>query len=160
MMGDLPEQRPDDVTILDLEASIEHLTRGTLRNVDALLVVTEPYYRSLETAARIVPLAQELMIPKVWIVANKVRTERDATAIREFCTRHGFNLLAVIPFDDRVTEADNLGRPILDHAADGAAVTALAALATRVEQELGSLVPAIAGGSGDAQPSRPPGCQC
>ena len=48
-MGELPAHRPDDVTVLDMEASIEHLTRGTVRNTDVLLVVTEPYYRSLET---------------------------------------------------------------------------------------------------------------
>ena len=89
-MGELPQQRPGDVTILDMEASIEHLTRGTVRNVDVLLVVTEPYYRSLETTARIVPLARELGLANVFVVGNKLRTERDAAAIREYCDRRGF----------------------------------------------------------------------
>ena len=48
-MGEVPDHRPDDITILDMEASIEHVNRGTIANVDVLLVVTEPYYRSLET---------------------------------------------------------------------------------------------------------------
>lgn len=156
MMGELPEQRPEDVTVLDLEASIEHLTRGTLRNVDALLVVTEPYYRSLETAGRIVPLARDLAIPRVWVVANKVRTDRDEAAIREFCRRRDFDLLAVVPFDDRVTEADNSGRPVLDHAPDGTAVAALNALAERIEHELVGAAPHPR----SSQPSKPPGCQC
>src|SRR5437762_2621239 len=56
-MGELPTHQPDDVTVLDMEASIEHLTRGTVRNVDVLLVVTEPYYRSLETMGRTAPHA-------------------------------------------------------------------------------------------------------
>ena len=61
--------RPADVTILDTEASIEHMTRGTVRSVDAVLLVTEPYYRSLETTGRLAPLARELGIPRVWAVA-------------------------------------------------------------------------------------------
>jgi CO dehydrogenase nickel-insertion accessory protein CooC1 len=70
-MGELPDQGSSDVTVLDMEASIEHLTRGTVRNVDVLLVVTEPYYRSLETTGRVVPLARELGLERVWVVANK-----------------------------------------------------------------------------------------
>src|SRR5919206_450606 len=103
-MGELPRHRPGDLTILDMEASLEHLTRGTVRNVDVLLVVTEPYYRSLETTGRIVPLARELGLGDVFVVANKIRTERDAAAIREFCTRHDFPILAEVPFDDQVTD--------------------------------------------------------
>ena len=57
-MGDLPDHGSDEITVLDMEASIEHLTRGTVRNVDVLLVITEPYYRSLETTGRVVPLAR------------------------------------------------------------------------------------------------------
>lgn len=135
-MGELAVQRPNDLTILDLEASIEHLSRGTVRNVDALLVVAEPYYRSLETTGRIVPLAHELGLERVWIVANKVRSERDALAIREYCLRRGFELLAVVPFDDRVIEADHLGRAVIDHAPDSATVAAVHALAEELLDRL------------------------
>lgn len=154
-MGELPEQRPEDVTVLDLEASIEHLTRGTLRNVDALLVVTEPYYRSLETAGRIVPLARDLSIPRIWIVANKVRGDRDEAAIREFCARRGFDLLGVIPFDEAVAEADNLGRALLDHAPGSAAVAALSTMADRITAEV---APARVAAPPEA--AKPPGCRC
>jgi len=60
LVQELGEHRPSDVSILDMEASIEHLTRGTIRNVDVLIVVTEPYYRALETTGRLMPLAREL----------------------------------------------------------------------------------------------------
>ncbi|MBA2454543.1 MAG: hypothetical protein H0V47_15340, partial [Chloroflexia bacterium] len=60
MVAELGSLRPDDVTVLDMEASIEHLTRGTVRDVEKLLIVTEPYFRSLETLGRTVPLAREL----------------------------------------------------------------------------------------------------
>src|SRR5919198_3532170 len=124
-MGELRTSRPDTFTILDMEASIEHLTRGTVRNVDALLVVTEPYYRSLETTGRLVPLARELGLERVWIVANKVRDDRDEAAIRAYCARRGFEMLGVVPFDEHVSEADHLGRALIDHMPTAAAVLGL-----------------------------------
>ena len=140
-MGELPAQRPEDVTILDMEASIEHLTRGTVRNVDALLVVTEPYYRALETAGRMVPLAHELGLTHVWVVANKVRNERDEAAIAEYCDRHGFEVLGVVPFDESVSEADRAGRALIDVAPDAPAVAAVATLADRIADRLRAPAP-------------------
>ena len=137
-MGELPSQRPEDVTILDMEASIEHLTRGTVRNVDALLAVAEPYYRSLETTGRIVPLARELGLERVWVVANKVRNERDEAAIREYCARRGFEIVGVVPFDEAVAEADRLGRALIDERPTAAAVVAVDALTDILVDRLGA----------------------
>lgn len=131
-----------EVTILDTEASIEHLSRGTVRNVDALLVVTEPYYRSLETAGRVVPLARELGLPQVWVVANKIRDDRDKEAILQYGAGHGFEIIAAIPWDAQVAEADQLGRSAIDHAPDGSAVAAISALADVLADRLGATVPA------------------
>lgn len=97
-----------------MEASIEHLSRGTLRNVDTLLMITEPYYRSLETLGRMVPLARELGIPHIYAVANKVRSSHDTEAIRRYCAERDIEVIAVLPFDDRVLDADVAGRPVLD----------------------------------------------
>ncbi len=134
MVGELGELRPDEVTILDTEASIEHMTRGTVRTVDDVLLVTEPYYRSLETTARMAPLARELGIPHVWAVANKVRTSADEAAVREFCDRHQIDVLAVVPFDDQVTEADRQGKALIDHAPDAPVVRAVSELADALER--------------------------
>ena len=141
-MGDLSEQRPGDITILDMEASIEHLTRGTVRNVDVLLVATEPYYRSLETTGRIVPLAHDLGLEHVWVVGNKLRGERDQAAVREYCARHGLEIVAEVPFDENIAEADRQGRALIDHAPTAPAVAALAHLADAVMDRLGAPVPA------------------
>lgn len=119
----------DTVAVLDLEASPEHFGRGTARHVDALLLVTEPYYRSLETIRRMAALAAELPIPRVAVVANKVRAAADGDAIAEFCARHDLDLAATVPWDDAAMEADNAGIPLLDHAPDSAAVSAITALA-------------------------------
>ncbi len=129
------------MTILDTEASIEHMTRGTVRSVEAVLLVTEPYYRSLETTGRMAPLARELGIPHVWAVANKVRTPADEAAIREFCGRHQIEVLAVVPFDANVTEADNAGVALLDHAPTAPAVEAVEQLVHLLAGRLGVASP-------------------
>jgi CO dehydrogenase maturation factor len=113
MLGHLVEQT-HQLTIVDMEASVEHMSRGTPRYADVLLIVTEPYYRSLEAMGRIAPLAQELEIKQVYVVANKVRHTRDEEAVRRYCEERGLEILAVLPFDDEVLEADQSGTPVLD----------------------------------------------
>lgn len=134
LLGDLG-QRPDYVTLVDLEASPEHLSRGTAKNVDVLLFVTEPYYRSLETVRRMAELAAELPISQVGVVANKVRKQADADAIEAFCERHGLELLATVPYSDAVIDADVAQVPLIDSATEGDAVAAVAGLASRLAGE-------------------------
>ena len=93
-------------TVVDLEAGLEHLSRGTARHVDTLLIVAEPYFKSLETAHRSAQLARDLGIERINMVANKIRTARDEDSVREFADRHALDIAAVIPFDPAVTEAD------------------------------------------------------
>lgn len=121
--------RPRSLTVLDLEASPEHLSRGTARHADVLLLVTEPYYRSLEAVSRLATLAAELALPRVAVVANKVRTRDGGEAVREFCVRHDLDLLGSIPWSDVVIDADGRGLAVLDTAPDDAAVKAMAVLA-------------------------------
>jgi CO dehydrogenase maturation factor len=102
------------LTLLDLEASPEHLSRGTARHVDALLLVAEPYYRSLETVRRLAALAGELPIPRIAVVANKVRSAEDREAIAAFCERSGLELLGEVPWSDAVTEADRARIPVVE----------------------------------------------
>lgn len=109
-LGDDPRR----LAVVDFEASPEHLSRGTTRHVDHLLLVTEPYYRSLEATRRIAVLAAELPVPRVAVVANKVRSEGDEEAIREFCGRHDLALAGVVPFAVAVLDADTARTPALD----------------------------------------------
>ena len=124
VLGELGS-RPEAATIVDMEASPEHLSRGTARHVDVLLLVAEPYYRSLETVRRLADLAAELPIPLVAVVANKVRSPADAAAMEEFCARHGLERLGEVPWSDAITESDRRGLPLLDHAADDGAVASI-----------------------------------
>lgn len=121
-----------EITMLDMEASIEHLSRATPEGADALLVVVEPYYRALETAGRIAPLARELGIPRLLAIANKVRDEEDARVISDYCRAHQLELAAEIPYDEAVRDADRRGRALIDHAPDSPSVTAMRQLAGRL----------------------------
>lgn len=121
-----------EVTVIDMEASIEHLSRGTLRYVDLLLVVVEPYYRAMETAGRTVRFARELKIPRLLGVANKVRTSQDEAAIRQYCAAQDLEIATVVPFDEQVTEADRTGQAVIDAAPGAAAVQAIAALVPQI----------------------------
>lgn len=69
--------------IMDMEAGVEHLGRATAQAVDAFLIVVEPGRRSLQTAELIQTLAQDIGIPRVYLVGNRVRDERDRQFIRE-----------------------------------------------------------------------------
>lgn len=104
----------DRLVVVDMEASPEHLSRGTVRHVDAVLLVAEPYYRSLETVRRLAALTAELPVPLVAVVANKVRTDQDAQAVAEFCARHGLRLAGAVPWSDEVGLADRAGVPLVD----------------------------------------------
>lgn len=128
ILGELVAQ-DDKVTVVDMEASLEHLTRGTARHVETMLIVVEPYYRSLEAAARIRALAADLGIKGIYAVANKVRDPRDEEAIREFCRKHNLALIGILPYDQRVVEADRTGIAPMDYDAGSEAVVTIMRLA-------------------------------
>lgn len=62
-----------DVVVLDMGAGIEHLTRGTSKGVDSIVVVTEPTLVSIQTAQVVKKLAQELEVKNVKYIGNKIR---------------------------------------------------------------------------------------
>lgn len=94
----------DEVVVMDMEAGIEHLGRGTAKSVDRLIVVVEPGRRSIETAGHIRQLAAEIGLTRIKLVGNKVRGARD----RDFLERNlsDFDFLGFMPYDDALIEAD------------------------------------------------------
>jgi CO dehydrogenase maturation factor len=99
----------DEAVIADMEAGIEHLTRGTAEGVDAFIVVVEPGQRSLQTAASVKRLSEELGVKKVFVIANKVRKEDDVLFIRNNLVDIEF--LGSIRFNNEIMEADIEGLP-------------------------------------------------
>ncbi len=97
----------DEVVILDMEAGIEHLTRGTAEAVDAFIVVVEPGTRSLQTAETIKKMASGLGIKRVFAVANKVRSGADIEFIKQGIGDMTF--AGSIGFNPSIIEADMKG---------------------------------------------------
>lgn len=123
-----------DVTVLDTEASPEHLTRGTARYADTLVAVVEPYFKSLETGRRMLALARDLGLDRVGVVANKVRDDADLEAVREFCRKHDLPLLGSVPFDDVFVSAEREAVAPLDFDADAPAIRAIDDIARRLSE--------------------------
>jgi len=94
----------DEVVVMDMEAGIEHLGRGTAQAVDRLLVVVEPGRRSIDTAMNIKKLASEIRLDKVSIIGNKIRTPRDEEFLKS--SMSDFNFLGFLNYDDALIEAD------------------------------------------------------
>lgn len=113
------------VMVVDTEASLEHMKRGTSRHVDKIYTVVEPYYRSLEAAARFAKMARELGIKEVEAIANKVRTAEDEQAIRDYCKKIDLPIAVIIPFDEQVTDADLRGVSVMDYDKNAKVVKAL-----------------------------------
>ncbi len=113
------------ITVLDTEASLEHMKRGTSRYVDKIYTVVEPYYRSLEAASRFADMAKQLGIKKVEAIGNKVRNEEEKMAITEYCQKIGLPIAVFVPFDENVMEADLKGISVIDHNKDAPSVKAL-----------------------------------
>jgi CO dehydrogenase maturation factor len=100
--------------IIDNEAGMEHLSRRTTRDVDHLIVVTEPTYRSLITAHRIADLKQELdiRIDKTWLILNRVAGEIP-TAFHAEIKKMNFTLLGAVPLDPELTDLEIHGQPVV-----------------------------------------------
>jgi CO dehydrogenase maturation factor len=121
-----------DVTVLDTEASPEHLTRGTAKYADLMLTVVEPYFKSLETGRRMAELAHGLGLKRVMLVANKVQGDDELAAVREFASKHGLEIAATVPYDEALPEAERAEASPLDFAPDAPAVQAIATIAREV----------------------------
>jgi CO dehydrogenase maturation factor len=107
----------NEVIVLDMEAGLEHLGRGTAMAVDRLIVVVEPGRRSLETAHQIQRLAQDIGLKKLSLVGNKIRSEKDRTFL--FKEMPDFHFLGFIPFAATIIEADLEGLPPFEKDPEG-----------------------------------------
>lgn len=101
----------EDVVIMDMEAGIEHLGRGTAGSVDQFIVVIEPGARSIQTYEKVKQLALDLGVKNVRVVANKVRNQEDENYIK---TRIKNDLLGFIHYNKEVIDADRQGKSPFD----------------------------------------------
>ena len=104
--------RKNDVVIMDMEAGLEHLGRGTAANMDQFIVVIEPGSRSVQTYRNVKRLASDLGVKRVRVVANKVRDDRDEAFIRENIPAE--DLLGCIHYNPEIMDADRNGKSPYD----------------------------------------------
>ncbi|MGB3944455.1 MAG: cobalamin biosynthesis protein CobN, partial [Methanothrix sp.] len=127
--------REKDLVILDMEAGIEHLGRGTTKGVDVMIAVVEPGLRSVETLERIKKLAKDLGIERVMAVINKAPEEQ--AIIREKLAEMNVPVLGMIPFDRNFMEADLAGKSPLD--VGGPGIEAIKEIKVKLEEFFGSV---------------------
>jgi CO dehydrogenase maturation factor len=116
----------NEVVILDMEAGIEHLGRGTAEHVEAMLVVTDANRKSLEVARTIFRMAADSAIARVGLVGNRVTGPEQERIIRTFAGIHGIPVMAMVPFDQHVLDNGITGAPFAEE--DSPALQAIAQL--------------------------------
>ncbi len=103
-----------DLLVMDMEAGVEHLGRGTTRSAQALLVIVEPGVKSVETAFQIAKMAKDLGIPRLFGVINKLRPGDDPGLIAKRLAEAGVTTIFAFPYDPTMEVADRTGVPIID----------------------------------------------
>ncbi|MFA5015856.1 MAG: carbon monoxide dehydrogenase accessory protein CooC [Actinomycetota bacterium] len=94
----------EEIIIIDMEAGIEHLGRGTCENMDILIIVIEPGLRSIQTANSVVKMSKDLGIKSVYAVINKVKSDEE----KQFLINNigSLEVIGELPYSDKVRESD------------------------------------------------------
>lgn len=122
-----------DITIMDMEAGLEHLSRRTDRDVDIMLIVTDPSSMGFKTAERIKELAHEVHINvgKIYLVGNRFPEELIGL-LEEKAKNMGVEFAGSIPSDPNVTRFNIEGRSLLELPSDSPALKAAEKIAKRI----------------------------
>ena len=102
----------DEVTVVDMEAGIEHFGRGVETSIDSVLIVTEPSFDSLELAEKINALAAEVGVERVWTILNKIRSKEIASRLREELEERGISVIGSIGYEPEIFQSGLEGRPV------------------------------------------------
>ena len=127
-----------DYVVIDNEAGMEHLSRRTTRDVDVLLLVTDPTQRGLSTAQHMRDMVPELEIGvgRVFLVVNRLRSSGNGAEmpapLAQAVERAELDLLGVIPDDAAMAEFEFTGRPLVELPAETPVYQAV----SRIAQEI------------------------
>ncbi|RME34034.1 MAG: ATP-binding protein [Thermoflexia bacterium] len=122
-----------DYVVIDNEAGMEHLSRRTTRDVDVLLLVTDPTQRGVAAAremARMVP-GLDIRVGRVYLVVNRVRDELPPPLV-EAVARTGLELIGTVPEDPAMAEFEVSGRPLIHLPPETAVYRAVREIAQKV----------------------------
>ncbi len=104
----------NEAVVLDLEAGVEHIGRGTAKAVDTLLIIADSNLKSLEIAKHINDMAIAGGMKNLYLVGNRVMNQTQKDSIQTFADKNGLKILSFVPFDQKVIEADTLGQTPLE----------------------------------------------
>jgi CO dehydrogenase maturation factor len=99
----------NEAVVLDLEAGVEHIGRGTAQQVDALLIVADSNMKSLEIAKHIHEMAAAAGMKGLYLIGNRVMNDTQKQAIEGFAKDNGIELLATVPWDQKIIDSDMAG---------------------------------------------------
>jgi CO dehydrogenase maturation factor len=115
----------DEVVVMDMEAGIEHMGRGTAKHVEIMLIVVDSSLKSLETARKLQSLARQAEIKKIFVIGNKVMSQDEKKLIEKFVTSNNIELLGFIPYDEQVLRADMKGESPLKYAEESKGIKSI-----------------------------------
>lgn len=124
----------DEVVIVDFEAGLEHLGRGTAKGIDVMLVITEPSQKSLDLCAKIIDLSKKLGIINIFLVANKVFDDSQLSIINDRVNKWDVPLYHSIPFDSEIGNADLKGISPIDLNPDSKGLNAIKNIYSKLKQ--------------------------
>ncbi|MFW9831528.1 MAG: hypothetical protein ACFFD8_07110, partial [Candidatus Thorarchaeota archaeon] len=126
-----------DITLMDMDAGLEHLSRRTDRNVDMLLIVIDTSKMAFDAAVRIRDLAKEVHIDfkHIWVIANRFPTllmKDTVNNLEQRLNDFGLELAGIVPADDDIIAFNLKGRSLLELPDDHPAVKAVGDIAQRI----------------------------
>jgi CO dehydrogenase maturation factor len=107
-----------EAVVMDMEAGLEHLGRGVIRGVDALLTILEPRPSSVQVHRNIAVLAGQLGIRTIMPVGNKITDRTEEEFLRREVEASGYKLAAAIPYDVNIVRAEMSHTALLEFAPD------------------------------------------
>jgi CO dehydrogenase maturation factor len=122
-----------DITLIDMEAGMEHLSRRTDRDVDIMIVVTDPSSMGLQTARRVREVAKEVRIEfrKMFLIGNRFKPDM-GDQYRMEAKSIGYEFAGSIPNDDDVFSYNLRGKPLLNLSSNNPAVVAVEQILKRI----------------------------
>jgi CO dehydrogenase maturation factor len=125
----------DEAVVMDMEAGVEHMGRGTAKHVDTMLIITDSNLKSMEIAKKIHTLATEAGIRRIFLVGNKISEKEEENAIKEFASSNNLVLLDFIPYDKQISKADRKGETPLNIAKNSAGLSVVKRICERLLQQ-------------------------
>lgn len=130
--------RSYEYVVIDNEAGMEHISRRTTRDVDALFIVTDPTLRGVKAAETIAQMAGDLEVnvKRTLLVVNRVVGEAPLP-LQAAIDGLGIEVAALVPADEQINELESLGKPLISLNGKSPAWQAVEAMTERILLLLG-----------------------